>query len=438
MRLVQFKLKSGVFLLLIFLSNPVFSQNENIASSKQLKWDIETQENYALLSDNREDNLQIALPALEWLLANQPTLTENIYIFGAQIYKGLIEKTSDQNLEKQYFHQLTNLYRNRTKYYGDAENNTIRFVRDVYLIGKKVEGLEKDQLIIFDNILVRYPKMLDCQLGLAYMDVVLRNYTFENISQDSLFHYYLKISDLISDKREENPGDTKCMKNQELIDKIFASKVKLNCEDIHKKFSEKLLDKSRSGYYSRLVVKLSIQAGCTKEAYFLPALEHLYNEKPSPKVAIYLSGKFEQMNKNELAEKYLIEAIQHSLTQQEKVELTLELAKFHSRMGEKKKARDSIREVLVLQPGNKKAFELLGDLYFGSYDECRKGKSRVEDRLIFILAYEQYKLAGNLEKMNDAGKQFPSGSDIHMENFQKGDELNCDCWVDEKVVLAGR
>ena len=73
-----------------------------------------------------------------------------------------------------------------------------------------------------------------------------------------------------------------------------------------------------------------------------------------------------------------------------------------------------------------------------SYEDCREGKSRVQDRLVFIAAYNIFKSGGLTSQANQAREQFPSMEEIFNENLEIGESMNTGCWISETVTLNKR
>jgi hypothetical protein len=114
------------------------------------------------------------------------------------------------------------------------------------------------------------------------------------------------------------------------------------------------------------------------------------------------------------------------------------MAKVYYVIGDKLNARKMAYNSLKYDPGNAACYTLIGDMYFTSFDECKKGESRVEDRSLFYAAYEKYALAKDREKMSLAEQQFPTMEEIHTENFKEGDTVNTNCWMGEPVKIRRR
>lgn len=95
-------------------------------------------------------------------------------------------------------------------------------------------------------------------------------------------------------------------------------------------------------------------------------------------------------------------------------------------------------EALSVNPDAREAYNLIGNLYFSSFEECKGGESKVKDRAIFIVAYKMYEKAGNTEQMAASKEQFPSIEEIFSEGFNEKEKITVDCWINESAVLQRR
>ena len=73
-----------------------------------------------------------------------------------------------------------------------------------------------------------------------------------------------------------------------------------------------------------------------------------------------------------------------------------------------------------------------------SFDACKQEKSQVDDRAIFIAAYNEYKKAGYAAGMKNAQNQFPSIENIFSEGREEGDAITIGCWINTTVLLERR
>jgi len=121
-----------------------------------------------------------------------------------------------------------------------------------------------------------------------------------------------------------------------------------------------------------------------------------------------------------------------------KAEIYQDMANLYLAKGYKSKARQHARLSLQEDPSNKDAWNTIGNAYFQSYEECKKGESRVEDRGVFLAAYDAYQRAGNTSGMSSAESQFPSQEEIFTEAKEVGQTFTVECWINETVTIRKR
>ena len=116
----------------------------------------------------------------------------------------------------------------------------------------------------------------------------------------------------------------------------------------------------------------------------------------------------------------------------------LGLAMAASARGQKQQARKFAEQASEIDPAANEPYNLLGNLYFHSFDDCKKSVSRTEDRAVYILAYMMYEKAGNTLQMQSCQDQFPSVEEIFNEGYEKGQSIPIGCWINLEVELATR
>ena len=92
----------------------------------------------------------------------------------------------------------------------------------------------------------------------------------------------------------------------------------------------------------------------------------------------------------------------------------------------------------AFDPSNKDAYSLIGNLYMGSFEECKQGEKKTHDYAIFIAAHKMFRLAGDSGGMAKAKALFPSIEDIFNDEYAEGDTYQVGCWINESVVIERR
>ncbi len=137
------------------------------------------------------------------------------------------------------------------------------------------------------------------------------------------------------------------------------------------------------------------------------------------------------------AETMLKEALPLASNASEKAEVLIYLGQLQSK-SDKPAARALYRQALEADPGNKEAYEKIGDLYMYSFDACAKKVNQADDRLVYLIAADYYQRAGNGKKAAQAKEAFPSKEDIFVIDYKVGDSKPVGCWIGESTTIRTR
>ncbi len=181
-----------------------------------------------------------------------------------------------------------------------------------------------------------------------------------------------------------------------------------------------------------------LQGKCTDDPLWLEAGEVIHNEEKDFGLAKNLALKYMGNDDLAKAESLFKEALSLANAPNEKADIYIYLGTVQSKKNNNNGARDYFRQAAAADPGNKEGFEKIGDLYYGSFNDCKKGQNMAEDRLIYIAAYNMYARAGASQKMAQAKSQFPSKEEIFLFNWKTGDTMRVGCWIGETVTIDTR
>ena len=392
------------------------------------KWpeDVESaKEKNALYTDAiRSKEYNLAIEPHSWLLENCPDLNESLYINGIKLYKGLASKETDAAKKGEYQSMTMKMYDERINYFGNEGKVLNRKAFDAYKFYKGDRTKYQELLELFNRTFeLNGEKVLDNNLA-AYMDVI--------------FEIYGVISDIIS-KRIAKGGSKADFFNrtQENVDKMLTMVVEVDCAFIEESLVPKMRE-TKDPKMAKKVFKLMLTGKCTDSDSFLEAAEIVFESEPEYGLAKVIAIKHTSAGDVNKGNEWYDKAIGLTEVNTEKAEIYMSKAQVYSNMGQKSNARLSARKALANDPSIKDAYTLIGNLYMTSYDECKQGKSRVDDRLVFIAAYNQYKKAGNSSSMANALEQFPTIAQIFELGLEEGQAMTINCWINETVKLARR
>ncbi len=384
-----------------------------------------------------------AVEPLEWLLTNTPDLNPAIYINGVKIYDALQKQETDAAKKKAYQDRCLELYDQRIENFGDEAEvlnrkafQAYKFLKDdkerygdLYNLFEKTFELNGDQVMV--NNLV------------AYMDVIRRyRAAGGSLTDDEVLEKYGKtmaILDKNVDKYEKAGKSTESLeKNRDFINRMLTGMVEMDCAFIEEKIGPAFEADPSHLPMAKRIIALSLTYDCSKSPIFLTAAKTIQEQEPTFSMAKIIAIKYDAAKDYDQANKYYQEALEMAQSGQQKAEIHYGLANHYRARGLKSKSRSSALAAVKADPSKKEAYKVIGDLYMTSYDDCRQGISKVDDRAVFLAAYDMYAKAGDRRGMSNAEKQFPSMEEIFELSLKEGQEIKLGCWINTTVTLKRR
>ena len=394
----------------------------------------QTNERIALYTDNfKAKYYDQAEEPLEWLLQNRPTLHRSIYINGVKIFINLAEQEEDPEKAKYYKKRVAELYDARINICNENGDVYNRKALDLYKLNKSEPEQYANLLTYFKDAIDNNGSKTWVNNLAAYMDIARRYHDAKGLTDDETITVYDQVMLILEESDDKNAEKT-----SEIVQKMFISTIDMNCDLIGEKFVKKFLDNPEDLSLGRKALGLSTSFECTSSPYFMD-LVRAYN-KLDPKYGLVkiIGDSYVSEGKFDVAEEFYTEALKLATDQEQLEEVNMKLAGVAFKQGNRSKSREYAQKALEAKPGSKEAYSLIGAIYMTSYEDCRKGIDKVKDRLVFLAAYDKYKMAKDTKGMTSAKEQFPSREELFVQNYQPGDKMTCDCWIGETVTLRTR
>ncbi len=380
-------------------------------------------------------NFEGALVPLGWLHENAPDLNPSIYINGAKIYEGLASKAQDAASKESYQDKALTMYDLRIKYFNQEANVLNRKASSAYKFFRGNKQKYPELLELFDKALdLNGPKFFDGNT-VAYMDIIRRHQkNGGSLTDEDILDRYDRISGSLANKK----GD-KYETLQGQIDGMLSEIVTVDCNFVEENLGTKFKAEPSNTKLAKKIIQLSLSGKCTDSDLFMSAAKGVFEAEPDFGMAKVIGLKCKGNGDNACASQYLNKALDLTEDNTKKGEIYLALGGLEYERGAKSKARDYFRRAVSVDPSLAgKAYTSIGNLYFTSYNSCKVGKSKVDDRGCYLAAYEMFKRAGNSSAMKRAKDQFPSKEDIFLEGKSTGESLTVGCWIGESVTLLAR
>jgi len=435
---------SGVLSIVLFLSH-----SASHAQCKEVVWPedpvmkAKTEESKVLYEDAlKAGNPKGAEPRLNWLLANVPQFHSSLYIYGAEVFDKLAAQEKDPARKKVYIDSLMIVYDMRIKNCGDEANVMNR--KTLSFLKYKINESPDEALILMEkNFELNGNNVFDALL-LPYMQVVRLNaLKYKKLTDVEILTKYDKVMDVVDAKikvtQSKGQSTDKYKEIKDDIDAVLISFIKVDCDFVKTNLEPKFRKDPNDLPLAKKIFTFMLQGKCTDDPLWLEAGESIHRNSPEKDfgLAKNLGLKYYSQNNLTKAESLLKEALPLAPTAKDKAEVLIYLGQFQVKT-DKPAARTLFRQALEADPGNKEAYEKIGDLYYGSFETCAKKVNMADDRLVYLVAADYYQRAGDSKKVAMAKEGFPSKEEIFLIDYQVGDTKQVGCWIGESTTIRTR
>ena len=383
------------------------------------------------------ENWKDAANSLHWLYENNPDLNSSIYIDGAKVYNELLDQVKEEDRMQELRDSVLWTYDQRIKYFNEEASVIDRKAYTAFKMYYKDPSNFAMLADLYDKAYeLNGPDLSSFNL-IPYM--TLAKYYHQRNPKEMPAERVLDIHDRVSQVIDASLSGKKAKKEQDKADAILSSiEGLLTCDFIESKLVPKLEADPEDLNTAKKIFSYSLKAKCSDQSYFTKAGDVLFKDDPTFQLASALGDKYISADELDKAINYYQDALRLATDEEQKYRAYKSLAQAHYKKGSKSTARKNAYQALSIMPGSNESYNLLGNLYFSSFQECKEGESKVLDRAVFIAAYEMYKKAGNNQQMQAAKDQFPSVEEIFNEGYEVGDEVTINCWISKTVELKTR
>lgn len=403
-------------------------------------------EKFVLLGDNVSmKNYPDAQPHLNWLLANAPKFSKNIYINGIKIYKALAEKEADAAKKGVYQDSVLVLHDLQIQHFGDEAKvmNAKAFTAYYYLYnfperyGELYEMLRKAYILNKGEVIPQNLGFLFIVMSLMKGEEYYAKYQ-PDFADDKVTTLYEEVSQIINTKVAASEAGWEDARNT--VDQYYGAMVTITCTYIKKYLEPKyranpddaeLIEKI-IGYMIKATQDTSNNEKCiVGDPLFLELSEKLFQKEPTYKRALFLMRAYKDTGRET---EFRNKALELAENGSQKADIYLMIADEYRISGQYGSAREYFFKVAQLDPSRASlAYTIVGDMYLSSGSGC-KGDNPVVSRSYAIAAYNMYQKAGNGGKMAMAQRYFPDREAIFTYSMG-GKSVTVPCWIGETVVI---
>jgi tetratricopeptide (TPR) repeat protein len=399
----------------------------------------------ALYTDSfKQGNFRAAANHLSWLLINAPDLNKSIYINGVKIYDGLASEATDEAKKVVYQDSVLLLYDLRIKHFNQERQVLNRKAYDAYKYYSHDKDRYQELFTLFKSTFeLNGNKVMDINL-LPYMDVVRRfKVSGGAVTDEEVLEVYEEIVDITNYKIEVVKKNTDRLKVVlDKVNELLVSTIDVDCDFVENTLGPKLAEEPDNLKLAKNIMRLAFAGKCMDLDVFIDAAKVVQQNEPEYGLAKLIGQSAASKKDFASAVKYLEESIELTDDNTKKADSYYSMAVIEANQDKKVSARDYARKAVAADPTKKEAYKVIGNLYFNSFNDCKRGENPVIDKGVYFAAFEMFRRAGDSAGMARAQSQFPTMEEIFTWNKNDdmgvGDQYKVGCWINETVTIQKR
>lgn len=398
------------------------------------------EEKNALYTDNfKQGNYRAAANHLGWLLKNAPNLNKSIYINGVRIYDGMASEESDPAKKVVFQDSVLLLYDLRIQYFGEEGKVLNRKAFDAYKYFKGDKSRYEELFQLFKSTFeLNGNSVMDNNL-LSYMDVVRRyKVSGGSMTDEEVLDIYEEIVKILNYKIDKGKNVDKLRTYLDNVNGLLVSTIDVDCDFVQNTLGPKLQAEPDNLKLAKNILRLGFAGKCMDSEAFIEGAKVVQKHEPEYGLAKLIGQSAAARKDFETAVKYLGESVELTDDNTKKGDSYYSLAIIQTNLNKKVSARNYARKAAEVDPTKKDAYKLIGNLYYNSFNECKKDQNPVHDKAVYIAAYEMFRRAGDSGGMSRAKAQFPTMEEIFTWDMQEGDQYKVGCWINETISIMKR
>lgn len=382
---------------------------------------------------------------LKHLLQNAPKSTQNLYIYGANIYKNKLAGAKTPEEKKVYLDSLLTVYDLRISNFGDHPKRG----RD-YILGLKAQDYLKynpedlpGALKIFQEAVAAGGNNADPGTMGIYFYVLVNGFQNDLVETDLVIDEYDRLLQLLGN----DMADSEKNQARSQIEALFAQSGAASCENLEKIYKPKYeADPDNKELLAKIVGLLS-RAKCSSPFQFEVA-EKYYAIEPTAAGAISLALGFEANKDFEKAYKYYDEAIRMENDPATKLDYMTAAASTALQNNNYRQAAEYAKQAIAADPNSGIAYFLLAQAYAsGASSSC----STFDAQSVFWLVVDNLTKARELMQDDPAqvesitkligtySANFPNNEECFFRTLENGQGYTVNCgWISGRTTVRAR
>lgn len=374
---------------------------------------------------------------LGWRKASKicPKSAESLWINGAKLYNGLIEKETDEAKKQLLVDTLLWVYDQRIEHFG----------KEGYVMGRKGVDLYRHRP---QAAQLTYDLLSRCQtLEMEKMEPTAVQYWFKsaydlykknNLTDMVLFDVYAQASEInaanASGKQAEN-----YKKIQDNLDNWIANVA--DCDKLVEIFEPKFKANPTDAKLIGQITKLLDKQKCSDENLYLEVAVAAYKLNPSPAAAFDIGKAYYAKDNYSESLRYCKEACASDAS--ETVYSANKYAALSAlQLGQAQSAKTYALRMLEVNSNSGEAYIIIGNAYAKGRSDC--GGDECRNRAAYWAAVDKFQKAKAVDPsvadqaqqlINTFSAQFPKKADCFFHSINDGSSYTLDCWIGETTTV---
>ncbi|CDN31607.1 TPR domain protein [Mucinivorans hirudinis] len=383
-----------------------------------------------------------AINYINTLIERAPKASANLYIRGAEIYRGKLQRSTSKVDRLKYLDSIVIIMDKRIEAFGDHPTQGAKDIRQKKArIFYEFAPAETERAAkYFNEAILEAGNEVDPELVAVYFNMLTESFKVDMITLEDYMEAYQKLTELL--KQEPNDNTEKVVGQ---VEGMFVTSGAANCENIEKLFKPKYDATPDDMDLMRKILGLFDRGKCPAGDFQLAVLEKYYKLDPKPEFAAMLASAYESRQNYTKALEYVQIAIENEKDSKQKANHLMRAVLAYTGMGNHSQAAKLCREVIAIDDTKPLAYLILANAMASGVNQACSDFERVASYWLIVDAYRnalKY-FENDPEQTATINKQiaaytanFPKQEDIFMLGLELGNSYNVNCgWISGRTTI---
>ncbi|MFI3266136.1 MAG: enzyme of heme biosynthesis [Rikenellaceae bacterium] len=398
--------------------------------------------NYNYLSDKyKARDYDGAIELLSDLMVQAPKISQNIYIYGINIYRTKIAGSKSVAERNTYVDSLMTVYDKRAENYGDNAERGKGYIMTLKALDfLNYKPTDRDGIRdLFCAAIEESGSTIDPNAVAAYFNAATTDYKNMVIETEFYLNEYDRLTTVFDGMAESDD----LTKSKETFEALFIGSGAADCTNLEKLFRPRFEATPEDTVMLAKAVSLMTRNQCTGDLVTEMG-EAYYAVSPSATTAMLLASAFEEKQNYEKSRQYLTEAIAVETDPTQKANLAMRIAGSELGAGNAREAADFARQAIEINPESGYAYLILANAYGMGSNSCSGFDSQAVSWLVVDLLGKAKTLladdAKQVETINELissyYQRFPSDEECFFRNLSNGSSFSVRCgWISGSTLV---